>query len=60
MFTRQIHAAFDYAAQCHAVQVRKGTQIPYLSHLMAVASLLHNTRAILTDLRTHERESRPR
>jgi hypothetical protein len=38
MFTRNIHAAFDYAAQCHAGQVRKGTQIPYLSHLMAVAA----------------------
>lgn len=40
MFTRQIHAAFDYAAQCHAGQVRKGTQIPYLSHVMGVASLV--------------------
>jgi hypothetical protein len=40
MFTRKIHAAFDYAAQCHAGQVRKGTQIPYLADLMAVASLV--------------------
>jgi len=45
MFTRKIHAAFDYAAICHAGQVRKGTQIPYLSHLMAVASLVTEAAA---------------
>jgi (p)ppGpp synthase/HD superfamily hydrolase len=45
MFTRKIHAAFDYAADCHAGQVRKGTQIPYLSHLMAVASLVMEAAA---------------
>jgi hypothetical protein len=45
MFTRRIHAAFDYAAQCHANQVRKGTQVPYLSHLMAVASLVMEAAA---------------
>ena len=45
MFTRNIHAAFDYAAICHAGQVRKGTQIPYLSHLMAVASLVTEAAA---------------
>jgi 5'-deoxynucleotidase YfbR-like HD superfamily hydrolase len=45
MFTRKIHAAFDYAAECHANQVRKGTQIPYLSHLMAVASLVMEAAA---------------
>lgn len=32
--------AFDYAAICHAAQRRKGTDIPYLSHLMGVASLV--------------------
>ncbi|MFU8897224.1 MAG: HD domain-containing protein, partial [Gammaproteobacteria bacterium] len=45
MFTRNLHAAFDYSAQCHAGQVRKGTQIPYLSHLMAVASLVMEAAA---------------
>lgn len=45
MFTRQVHAAFDYAAECHAGQFRKGTQIPYLSHLMAVASLVMEAAA---------------
>ncbi len=29
----------DYAATLHATQTRKGTAIPYLSHLMAVAGL---------------------
>ena len=32
--------AFDYAARLHKGQVRKGTDIPYLSHLMAVAALV--------------------
>ena len=32
--------AFDYAAELHAGQRRKGTDIPYISHLMAVASLV--------------------
>lgn len=40
MFTRKIHAAFDYAARCHASHLRKGTQTPYLSHLMGVGSLV--------------------
>ncbi len=45
MFTRKIHAAFDYAAMCHAGRVRRGTQIPYLSDLMAVASLVTEAAA---------------
>jgi 5'-deoxynucleotidase YfbR-like HD superfamily hydrolase len=45
MFTRKIHAAFDYAAECHEGQARKGTKIPYLSHLMAVASLVMEAAA---------------
>jgi len=36
--------AFDYAAICHAAQRRKGTQIPYLSPLIGVASLLMEAR----------------
>ena len=32
--------AVAYAASVHAAQVRKGTNIPYLSHLLAVASLV--------------------
>ena len=35
-----LHAALDYAADAHQQQVRKGTTIPYLSHLMGVASLV--------------------
>jgi len=33
-------AAFEYACQLHANQARKGTTIPYVSHLMAVAALV--------------------
>jgi (p)ppGpp synthase/HD superfamily hydrolase len=32
--------ALVFAAQLHAKQVRKGTSIPYISHLLAVASLV--------------------
>jgi (p)ppGpp synthase/HD superfamily hydrolase len=32
--------AFEYAAELHQEQTRKGTEIPYLSHLMAVAALV--------------------
>lgn len=45
MFTRKIHAAFDYAARCHAGRLRTGTQIPYLSHVMAVGSLVMEAAA---------------
>ena len=42
--TREVPAlvsqAFDFASKLHHGQTRKGTQIPYLSHLMAVASLV--------------------
>ena len=31
--------AFMYASQLHKGQVRKGTQIPYVSHVLAVASI---------------------
>mgnify|MGYP000153159727 CR=1 FL=1 len=36
----RLHAALDYAAEAHQTQARKGTMIPYLSHLMGVASLV--------------------
>jgi (p)ppGpp synthase/HD superfamily hydrolase len=32
--------AFAYAALLHADQVRKGTSVPYVSHLMAVAAIV--------------------
>jgi (p)ppGpp synthase/HD superfamily hydrolase len=32
--------AFLYAAEKHAPQTRKGTDVPYISHLMAVAALV--------------------
>lgn len=32
--------ALDWAADLHRSQVRKGTEIPYVSHLLAVASLV--------------------
>ena len=36
----RLQRAFRYAADKHAGQTRKQTAVPYLSHLMAVASLL--------------------
>jgi (p)ppGpp synthase/HD superfamily hydrolase len=38
--TNRFTLAFDYATVVHAGQVRKGTNIPYVSHLLAVASLV--------------------
>jgi (p)ppGpp synthase/HD superfamily hydrolase len=34
------YEALDYAARLHAPQVRKGTDVPYVSHLLAVSSLV--------------------
>ena len=36
----RLQRAFRYAAKWHAGQARKGTAVPYLSHLMAVTSLV--------------------
>jgi len=36
----QLADAFAYAARIHAQQIRKGTTIPYLSHLMSVSALV--------------------
>lgn len=36
----RLQRAFRYAAKWHDGQARKGTIVPYLSHLMAVASLV--------------------
>ena len=35
----RFHDAVAYAVQLHANQVRKGTDIPYVSHLLGVAGL---------------------
>lgn len=32
--------ALDYAAQVHETQLRKGTEIPYVSHLLAVCAIV--------------------
>jgi (p)ppGpp synthase/HD superfamily hydrolase len=40
MLTQRFDEAFRYAHQLHQSQERKGTSIPYISHLMAVAALV--------------------
>lgn len=40
MLTARFTSAFDYARIAHADQVRKGSDIPYLYHLLGVASLV--------------------
>ena len=40
MLTARFEEAFLYAARLHAAQTRKGSRIPYVSHLMGVASLV--------------------
>ena len=36
----RLAAAFDYARAAHGAQRRKGTEIPYISHLMSVSALV--------------------
>jgi (p)ppGpp synthase/HD superfamily hydrolase len=40
MLTDRFDDAFHYAHRLHRTQARKGTSIPYVSHLMAVAALV--------------------
>jgi (p)ppGpp synthase/HD superfamily hydrolase len=40
MLSHRYDDAFYYAHQLHRSQTRKGTQIPYISHLMAVSALV--------------------
>ena len=40
MFSERFFTAVRYAADAHAGQLRKGTTIPYFSHLMGVASIV--------------------
>jgi (p)ppGpp synthase/HD superfamily hydrolase len=40
MLTDRFFDAIRYAADAHAGQTRKGTSVPYLSHLLGVASLV--------------------
>lgn len=40
MLSPRFVEAVRYAAEVHGTQVRKGTGVPYISHLMAVASLV--------------------
>ncbi len=40
MLTDRFDEAFRYAHQLHHTQMRKGTPIPYISHLMTVAALV--------------------
>jgi (p)ppGpp synthase/HD superfamily hydrolase len=40
MLTKRFDDAFRYAHELHKDQTRKGTAIPYISHLMSVAALV--------------------
>jgi len=40
ILTDRFEEALNFAARLHAGQTRKGTTIPYIAHLMAVASLV--------------------
>lgn len=40
MLGKRFIEAFQYACELHAAQVRKGTEIPYIAHLMAVAAIV--------------------
>jgi (p)ppGpp synthase/HD superfamily hydrolase len=53
LLTERFDEAFRYAHQLHRAQTRKGTPIPYISHLMAVAAL------VVEHGGTEDRRSRP-
>jgi (p)ppGpp synthase/HD superfamily hydrolase len=38
--SQRFHDALAYASAMHATQARKGTQIPYIAHLLAVADII--------------------
>ena len=38
--TQRFHDALSYASVMHSAQERKGTQIPYIAHLLAVSSIV--------------------
>ena len=40
MYSPRLVEAFDYAARLHKDQKKKGTTVPYLAHLMGVASIV--------------------
>jgi (p)ppGpp synthase/HD superfamily hydrolase len=40
LLTGRFQSAFELASQIHATQLRKGTAIPYMAHLMSVAALV--------------------
>jgi GTP pyrophosphokinase len=40
MLTDRFQRAFGVASEIHALQLRKGTTIPYMAHLMSVAALV--------------------
>jgi (p)ppGpp synthase/HD superfamily hydrolase len=40
MLTKRFDAALRFAAELHRSQFRKGTDVPYLGHLLAVAALV--------------------
>ena len=40
MKSKRLQEAFTYASDLHAEQKRKGTNIPYISHLMGVAAIV--------------------
>ncbi len=40
LLTARFQRAFAVACEAHAAQLRKGTAIPYLAHVMSVAALV--------------------
>jgi len=40
VLTKQFSDAVDYVRVAHAAQTRKGSDIPYIYHLLAVSSLV--------------------
>jgi (p)ppGpp synthase/HD superfamily hydrolase len=40
LLTERFERALIYATQLHSTQIRKGSNVPYISHLLSVAALV--------------------
>jgi (p)ppGpp synthase/HD superfamily hydrolase len=53
VLTDRFDRALLYATHVHGGQVRKGTSIPYVAHLLAVAATVPKSHPILGGLHHH-------
>jgi (p)ppGpp synthase/HD superfamily hydrolase len=55
-YSERFEEALRYAARLHRAQMRKGTNIPYVTHLLAVAAIVGGSRCDVTVFSGSRRE----